>query len=247
MRSWGNRSDTAVCDEPLYAHYLARTHLDHPGAGEVIAHHETDWRKVVDTLTTSVPAEKAIFYQKHMTHHLLPEIEREWIGLLKNAFLIRNPREVIHSLVKVLPDPSVEATGLPQQVEIFEWVRARTGSIPPVIDARDVLEDPRRELARLCESLEVPFSERMLSWPPGRRDTDGIWAKYWYENVEKTKGFQPYSPQDEPVPARFRGLLERCQEFYDHLHAHRLGRPSRPGSSEEASCSSSTTSETATS
>ena len=66
MRSWGNRPDVYVCDEPLYAHYLLSTGINHPGRDEVLAHHETDWRKVVTWLTGPVPEGKAIFYQKHI-------------------------------------------------------------------------------------------------------------------------------------------------------------------------------------
>ena len=222
LRSWGNRPDTAVCDEPLYAHYLARTGLDHPGASEVIAAHEPDWRKVVAFLLGPVPGGKPVFYQKQMAHHLLPAIDRDWIGGLTNAFLIREPRAMIPSLAKILPNPDAEATGLPQQVEIFDWVRSQTGTTPPVIDARDVLDDPRGTLGRLCAALGVPFSESMLSWPPGRRATDGVWARYWYDGVEQTTTFQPYAPKNEPLPEHLRGLLDVCQNHYEALYAHRL-------------------------
>jgi len=222
MRSWGNRPDTAVCDEPLYAHYLQHTGFDHPGAAEVIARHEPDWRAAVAGLVGEVPGGKPIYYQKHMAHHLLPHIDRDWFGPLTHAFLIREPREMITSLAKILPEPTAEATGLPQQAEIFAWVRARTGRTPPVIDARDVLDDPRRTLTLLCEGLGVPFTEAMLSWPPGPRATDGVWARHWYGGVEKTTAFQPYAPKPEPLPAHLRGLLDTCQAYYDALYAERL-------------------------
>lgn len=222
MRSWGNRPDTFVCDEPLYAHYLKSTGLDHPGAEEVIAHHEPNWRRAVDVLLGPVPGGKAIFYQKHMSHHLLPNIERDWIGKLTNAFLIREPREMITSLARILPNPDAAATGLPQQVEIFEWVERTTGQTPPVIDARDVLDDPRRTLSRLCDRLGVPFTEAMLSWPPGPRETDGVWAKHWYHNVEMTSTFQPYAPKPEPVPDHLKPLLDECEAHYQRLYQQRL-------------------------
>jgi hypothetical protein len=222
MRSWGNRPDTSVCDEPLYAHYLLRTGVAHPGAEEVIRHHETDWRKVVAELTGAVPDGRAISYQKHMAHHLLSEIDRGWLDRVTNAFLIRDPREVLTSLVRVLPRPSLADTGLPQQVEIFRWVRDRTGAVPPVVDARDVLEDPRGTLGRLCEALGVAFLEAMLSWPPGRRPTDGIWAKHWYDAVERSTTFGPYVPKPDPVPDHLAGLYEECVALYESLHRHRL-------------------------
>jgi hypothetical protein len=222
MRSWGNRADTSVCDEPLYAHYLRETGLDHPGAAEVIARHEPDWRKVVEALLGPVPGGRAIYYQKHMAHHLLPGIDRGWLDRVSNAFLIREPREMLTSLAKVLPDPRVEDTGLPQQVEIFERVRSTTGEAPPVIDSKDVLDDPPAVLERLCEALGVPFDEAMLSWHAGPRETDGVWAKYWYENVERSTGFQPYRPKPDEVPDRLSDVLARAEESYQFLHERRL-------------------------
>src|SRR5688572_18712403 len=114
MRSWGNRPDTIVCDEPLYAHYLQQTQLPHPGSTEVIEHHESDWRKVVQWLTGPLPPGKSIFYQKHMSHHLLPNIELDWIAQLSNCFLIRDPKEMLASLVEFIPQPTLADTGLPQ-------------------------------------------------------------------------------------------------------------------------------------
>lgn len=222
MRSWGNRADTSVCDEPLYAHYLRETGLDHPGADEVIEHHEDDWRAVVDWLLGPVPGGRAIFYQKHMAHHLLPTIDRGWLDRVTNVFLIREPREMLTSLARVLKDPRIEDTGLPQQAEIFERVRERTGTIPPVVDAKDVLDDPRGVLTKLCDVLGVAFDEKMLSWPPGPRETDGIWAKHWYDGVERSTGFQPYRPKPDEVPPRLQGVLERGETFYRLLHEHRI-------------------------
>ena len=222
MRAWENRPDTAVRDEPLYAHYLQHTGLDHPGAQEVIELDQTDWREVVAQLCGPVPGGKAVFYQKHMAHHLLPHIERGWLANLTHAFLIREPREMLTSLMKKLHPVTLPDTGLPQQVEIFEFFREKTGRVAPVVDSRDVLENPERVLRLLCKAVGVEFTDRMLSWSPGRRSTDGVWAKYWYENVEKTTGFEPYRPKPEPVPAELTDVHARCDELYAKLHEHRL-------------------------
>jgi hypothetical protein len=222
MRSWGNRPDTLVVDEPFYAFYLKATVKEHPGADEVIANEETDWRKVVGRLTGPIPDDKRIFYQKQMTHHLLSEVDREWLGAMMNCFLIRDPREVIVSYIKKQGDPALEDLGFVQQAEIFDWVCTRTDATPPVIDARDVLENPKRTLGLLCDAAGVEFSEAMLSWPPGLRDTDGIWAKHWYGEVAGSTSFQPYRRKDEPVPERLRKIHDRCRACYDWLYEHRL-------------------------
>jgi hypothetical protein len=226
MRAWGNRADTTVVDEPFYAFYLARTGKKHPGAEEVIARGETDWRKVASSLTKDIPGAgqgpSRIFYQKQMTHHLLPEMEREWLARLTNCFLIRDPAEVIASYIKKNEDPELEDLGFGQQAGIFAWAREHSGKIPPVIDARDVLQNPERMLRLLCKAVGVEFDPAMLSWPPGLRETDGLWAKHWYGEVAESTGFAPYRERRAEVPERLRNVEARCRESYDLLHQHRL-------------------------
>jgi hypothetical protein len=222
MRSFGNRPDTYVSDEPFYAHYLAQTGKDHPGREEVIAHHESDWREVARALTGPIPEGRTVWYQKHMSHHLLPDMEREWMAGLTHAFLIRSPREMLASLAQVLEEPVLADTGLPQQVELYDWVVSRTGGQPPVIDARDVLENPAGLLAKLCAALGIDYTDAMLHWPPGPRDTDGVWAKHWYAAVERSTGFEAYKPDRSAPPARFASLLEQCEALYARLYPQRL-------------------------
>jgi hypothetical protein len=222
MRAWGNRADTVVVDEPLYAFYLKATGKEHPVAEEVIAAGETDWRPVTAGLTRGLPGSKRVCYQKQMTHHLLPEIDREWLNFLTNCFLIRDPAEVIASYIRKNDDPTLEDIGFVQQAEIFDWVRERSGEVPPVIDARDVLQDPERVLRLLCGAVGVEFDRAMLSWPPGLRETDGVWAKHWYGEVARSTSFQPDQPKSAPVPKRLAGIHERCRECYDRLYQHRL-------------------------
>ena len=222
MRAWENRSDSVVVDEPLYAHYLDVTGKDHPMAAEVIAAGETDWEKAVEWLTGSEPHGVEVFYQKHMAHHLLPEMGRDWIDRLANCLLIRDPREMITSYIVKNDIPEMEDLGIPQLVEVYERVLERTGAPPPIVDSRDVLEDPRRVLGLLCESIGVEFVDAMLGWPPGRRDSDGVWAPHWYDQVEQSTGFRGYRPKSEDVPEDLAGLLAECQACYDRLYADRL-------------------------
>jgi hypothetical protein len=224
LRAWGQRADAAVVDEPFYACYLARTGLPHPGADEVIRSQPTDWRVVAGSLTGPAPGGKAVFYQKHMAHHMLPEIGLDWMLKVENAFLIREPAAVIVSLAKVTPNARLEDTGYPQLWRLYQWARERTGRAPPVVDSRDLLLDPRRVLGLLCDAVGVPFDEAMLSWPPGPRDTDGVWARHWYDAVLRSTGFEPYRPRTEPVPDRLKGVLAEAEDLYARLHGVRLGR-----------------------
>ena len=222
MRSFGSRPEVVVCDEPLYAHYLEATGSDHPVAAEIIAKHERDWRAVADWLTGPLPEGKSVFYQKHMAHHLLPQIGRDWLQPLTHAFLIREPRAMLASLARILPSPGLDDTGLPQQVQLFEELQAAGSAPPPVVDSRDLLLDPEGVLQRLCASLGLEFTPAMLTWEPGLRPTDGCWAQHWYGNALRSTGFQPFSESTSSLPAHLEPLLAPCQELYAKLHEHRI-------------------------
>ena len=224
MRSWENRPDTVVVDEPLYAFYLDRTGLDHPGREQVIASQPTSWRTVLRQLTDGpLPPGRPVCYAKHMTHHLLPEVDRDALAPLRHAFLIRDPAELLASYARVRATPTLDDLGLWQQAEIFD----RFGG--PVIDSHDLLDHPEAVLRALCAALGVPFSAQMLHWPPGPRDTDGVWAPYWYESVWRSTGFGRYRPPSQPLPAALAALAEQCRPYYERLHApadrqlHRTG------------------------
>ncbi|MGI9114822.1 MAG: HAD family hydrolase [Chthoniobacterales bacterium] len=221
MRAWGNRADTLVVDEPFYAFYLDETGIEHPGAAEVIATGETDWRKVVTELTTPDPHGRNILYQKQMTHHLLPGVSREWLREVTNCFLIRDPAAVMASYIKKNNNPTLADLGFPQQLELFKTA-SRLGGTPPVMDADDVLRDPERMLRLLCDAIGVAFDPAMLSWPAGRRSTDGVWGKYWYTEVERSTCFQAYAAREHVVPAHLREVHQHCRECYEQLHAVRL-------------------------
>ena len=218
MRAWENRRDTVVVDEPLYAYYLAATGIDHPGRDAVLASQPTDWRTVVGSLTEDpLPYGSWISYQKHMTHHVLPEIDLEALEPLTHAHLIRDPRRVLASYAKVREQPTMADLGVQQQVALHR----RLGG--PVIDSDDLLRDPEGVLRLLCAALGVPFDAAMLSWPPGPRPTDGVWAPYWYASVEASTGFGP--PRDPVVPdlpAHLAALADECRPYYDELAAQAL-------------------------
>jgi Sulfotransferase domain len=217
MRAWENRPDTLVTDEPLYAFYLDRTGLDHPGREEVIASQPTDWRAVLAGLTGApLPPGVTISYAKHMTHHLLPEVDRAALAPLRHAHLIRDPRELLASYARVRTEPSLDDLGLRQQAEIFEAFGG------PVVDSRDLLTDPEGILRALCQALDVPFDAGMLSWPAGPRTSDGVWAPYWYASVHASTGFSAYRAPAEPLPARLEPLARRCMPYFSRLHRYRI-------------------------
>jgi hypothetical protein len=221
MRAFENREDCAVTDEPLYAFFLSRTKIDHPGFDEAVASQPTDWREVVATLVGPAPGAKPIWYQKHMTHHLLPEVERGWMDHLTHCFLLRHPAEVLSSYAKTRPNVTLDDLGFVQQTEIYEHVSARTGP-PIVVDSRDVLLDPRRMLSLLCAALEIPFTERMLSWPKGPGKTDGVWGVHWYRSVWSSTGFQPYEARPPSYPAELQPIVDASMPHFDALFARRL-------------------------
>lgn len=223
MRSFGARPDAAVVDEPFYAAYLAGTGLIHPMRDEVLASQPKDWRLVVAGLLGTVPGGKPIFYQKLMTHHMLDDFGREWMSSMRNAFLIRDPAAVLASYALKRNEIALADIGIVQQRELFEREADRLGTAPPVIEGLDVLAHPGPTLQRLCAALRIGYTDAMLSWPPGRRDTDGVWAPAWYESVERSTGFTMPAPQAAiELPDNLRKIADLAQPHYQALAAHRL-------------------------
>lgn len=221
MRSFGGRTDTVCVDEPFYGAYLKLTGLRHPMTDEIFAAHDCDPVSVAEAMRQSSSG-SPVFYQKHMTHHMVEGIPRNFMRDVKNVFLIRHPARVLASYARKMETVSLEATGFPQQLELFEQATGSSGGTPPVIDSDDILRDPKIALSALCERLGISWDEGMLSWPAGRREEDGAWAPHWYDRVWASTGFGPASG---PLPALTGQLAELCAEampIYETLSAHKL-------------------------
>jgi hypothetical protein len=216
MRSWENRADTVVVDEPFYAAYLSSTGLDHPGRDEVIASQPTDPVEVVRQLTTDDSA--PVHYAKHMTHHIADDMDLAWVEQFRNVLLIRDPAEVVASYVRSRESCEPDDIGLLQQLRLVDQLPA--GS--PVIDAGDFLRDPEAHLRWLCDWLGIEFTDRMLRWPEGLRDSDGVWAPHWYDAVARSTGFEPWRPRAIDLTEHDAAVAEACRPAYEALHARRL-------------------------
>jgi len=221
MRSFENRADCAVVDEPFYAAYLARTGLDHPMRDAVLASQPQDWRAVAAALVSDDPA--PVFYQKQMCHHMLPDFGLEWTAACRNAFLIRDPADVLASYVKKRAEVSLEDIGVVRQRELFDREADRLGRAPAVVEGADVLADPPGVLGALCQALDIPYTDEMLRWPAGRRDSDGVWAPAWYEAVERSTGFEaPGRTPAAPLTDDLKGIADQARPHYEALARHRL-------------------------
>lgn len=216
MRAFENRPDCSVVDEPFYAAYLAATRLQHPMRQAVLASQPQDWREVAKMLIEAEPA--PVFYQKHMTHHMLPQFGLDWAQGCHNAFLIRNPAQVLASYVKKRAEVALEDIGVVRQHELFDREAQRLGHAPPVVEGADVLANPRAALSGLCAALQIPFRDEMLSWPAGSRTSDGVWAPAWYEAVERSTGFSaPESEPPAPLADDLRRIADQARPHYEAL------------------------------
>jgi hypothetical protein len=219
MRSFENRADCVVSDEPFYAYYLHRTGIAHPMRAEVIASQPTDWRSVVAGLTANRAAR--IWFQKHMTLHLLDEVDRDFLAQLTNAFLIRDPVEVAISYHKMRPNPTLADLGFAQQWALYQYVVEVLGQRPVILDARDVLANPEGALRDLCAVIGVPFDPAMLVWPAGGRPSDGVWASHWYTQVYRSTSFEAPSAPPTDVPDCLRAVVDAAHPYYQQMCARR--------------------------
>ena len=223
MRAWENRPDSGVVDEPFYACYLTATGIQHPMQKEVLASQSSDWDEVIERqLQAELPAGISIQYQKHMTQHMVTDIDPAWFASVKHAFLIRHPAQVVASYGVKRGSVTAEDIGFAQQQKLYDQARQLSDQELPIIDANDVLTDPAACLQKLCERLKVPFHHNMLSWPPGPRDSDGVWAAHWYNSVEQSTGFGAYHEKEVELNEQEQGVVAQCMPFYEQMYERRI-------------------------
>ncbi len=220
MYAFGNRADCEAWDEPFYGFSLKTKGNDHPMREEIIAAMETDWDKLVTKCTT--PSAKPVLYQKHMTHHMLEGFDRSFILKLTNAFLIRHPAKVLASYAQKWADVDLRAIGFIEQAEIFDQVAQKLGHAPAVIDADDVLADPRGVLEKLCAACGIQFSGEMLHWPKGPKTFDGVWAPHWYNAAWNSEGFAAGPAKPQTLPHALQTIADAALPYYDVLRPHRI-------------------------
>ena len=218
MRSFENRTDTKVYDEPFYSYYLKNTNLDHPMKDEIINTYPFDENEVINLITKDDNNYK-IFYQKHMTHHILDETNLEWINKGLNCFLIRDPAKVIVSYIKKNTLRSIKDVGFEKLYQIFKLLNSKK---PIVINSDYLLENPEKYLKILCKKLNISFDEKMLNWPKGFRHTDGVWSKVWYQDVISTTTFNSNIKKEYNVPKDFENIYKECLEIYEEINQYSI-------------------------
>jgi len=219
MYAFGNRADTCVVDEPFYASYLVAHGQQHPMRDAVLASQSSDPVAVIDDL--SGPVDRPVFYQKHMTQHMIGSVPRDWLEHVTNVFLIRHPARVVASFAEKLENPTLADIGFVQQVEIFDQVLA-LGQIPVVIDSVDIRADPERMLRLLCAAINIPWDPAMLRWPAGGHASDGVWAAHWYGAVHRSTGFAGPEGALPELSGKSAALCRAALPFYERLKAGRL-------------------------
>ncbi len=194
MYSFAQRSDTKVVDEPFYAYYLTHvnTKVDHPGKREIINSQSSNINEIVSKMEMFM--EKDVLFIKNMTHHLAKtnvNFSRNWYHII----LTRSPQSAYISFKKVISNPTVLDLGYKEQYAIA--LKFKKKNIPfYILSSEELLNSPKKELENLCNYLKINFDNNMLSWDRGGIKEDGIWAKYWYENVHKSQGFKPNKKMD---------------------------------------------------
>ncbi len=217
MYSFAQRKDTSVVDEPLYAHYLTNTDTEahHPGTPAILNSQLSDGRQVVEkVLFGHYPTPVAIF--KQMTHHLI-EIDLEFLLKMHNVLLIRNPRYIIDSYSKVVNNPAMHDIGVKKQFELYQMLKS-SGKLHAIVDTKELLLNPQKVLATLCQKLEIDFDPAMLHWEAGARPEDGVWAQYWYASVHRSTGFMPYQEKQIVLRPDLEALSEECMAYYQPLY-----------------------------
>ena len=214
MYSFANRSDTAVVDEPLFGYFLEHTGVWRPSREEVLATMDTDPQKIMDSLLNP-PTDMPVYFMKHMANHLI-DLNLDFLANFENVLLIRDPKDMLLSYSKNVKEPTLLDTAYKMQVDLLDFFTER-GMPYVILNAKNVLLNPERQLKILCEKLNISFQDSMLEWEAGSRQEDGIWAKYWYDSVHKSTGFGAYREKDQELPLNLISLYDECMYYYARL------------------------------
>jgi hypothetical protein len=222
MYSFAQRDDTIVIDEPLYAHYLKITGSDHPGKEEILQVQENDGERLIKDIILS-DYDKPVVFFKQMTHHLV-KINLDFLSQTENIIFIRDPKQIIASYAQVRSDVVMSDIGIEMQWQLFNHLKEN--SLPCIVlDSNEILKSPENVLRQLCNALKISFTEKMLHWPAGSKSYDGIWAKYWYQNVHQSTGFEKQKTSERDLPAKFESLYNESKVFYKQLFPFSIKAP----------------------
>jgi len=216
MRAWSSRIDSYISDEPLYAYYLKEKKLNHPMRDEIINFYPNNFKDVLKPITSNVPDNKKIWYQKHMAHHLINLDNLEWLFELNNCILIRDPKYVISSYLKKNSLKHISELGYVQQWQIFNFLKKHKKEVV-VIDSNILLNDPEKILSNWCHKIGIKYDSKMLTWEKGEHRYDGIWGKHWYNNVVKSTGFnKPYNKR-VTLDESYQQIYRESLVYYNQL------------------------------
>ena len=220
MRSFENRNDTKVIDEPFYAYYLKKTQLDHPMKNEIINYYPTTQQQILERIITKTKKNE-IFYQKHMTHHIIKNTRLDWLNKGHNCFLIRHPAKVINSYIKKNTLKNIDDVGFKKQFQIFNKLNKNKINYT-VINADMILKNPSKTITKLCNKLKIRFTKKMLKWPKGKRSSDGIWSQIWYKNVELSNSFSKFKKEKYNVPKKYKNIYEESLKYYNEMNQYSI-------------------------
>lgn len=213
MYSFAQRDDLKVVDEPYYAHYLKASGANHPGKEIALEQMETNPIRIHQDMKT-LEEQHGIVFIKNMGHHLI-DMDLDFFLDCTNVFLLRSPKQMIASIVKIIPNPIMRDIALKRQAEVARFLVER--NVPVLsIDSNRILRNPTKGLTDLCTALHIPFDANMLTWDAGPIEEDGVWAPWWYENVHQSTGFSK-SFSENPFPSFSQGLLDEALPHYEYL------------------------------
>lgn len=219
MYSWRERTDTTVIDEPLYAHYLARSGRKHPGREEILESQDNDGSSVIENVMLGEYDTPIVFFKQIAKH--IGGLDPSFLTQFTNILLTREPHDMLTSWQVQMPESTIADTGFPELVQILDNL-IEAGQEPIVIETSRLLADPAGILGAVCDRIGIAFDESMLSWPAGPKPQDGVWAPHWYDGVWSSTGWKPHVPKNVELLASLVDVLAESEAAYERLLPYRL-------------------------
>ena len=163
----------------------------------------------------------------------------------KHTFLIRHPAKAIPSRYRALKQERVALRdsssfpvstwecGFRAMYEMYTVVKSTVDPSPIVIDADDLLEDPKHIMKVYCTATGLPFKESMVSWEPKSfpewkwHGSPSVYLS-WHGDVMNSAGFvkrfqsSNSSVSVDGLEQEIRGVVEESIPFYEAMHKTRV-------------------------
>ncbi|WP_206516087.1 hypothetical protein [Nocardioides pantholopis] len=214
LRMMTERRDYTVVHEP----FSRVTDFGEVSVGETRCHSPGE----VKTALLELAQDRPLFFKDTMDFRYPAVLTDEvFLRAATHTLMIRNPRDVVASHLRVDPRAGLAAVGFEHLVELHETITGLTGTRPNILDGDQLVARPVETVRCYCDHVGIAFDPEALRWSAGPLDEWQHASQGWHDEVASSTGFTATAAV--PLPASLQAIADAYvgyhQPFYERLRA----------------------------